>query len=66
MTKTLKPPKKMKTPEWACHPGVEWYPSGKVQVNFQGTKTSLPVVWREGILAKSAIKSEGVSIEMTN
>jgi len=42
------------------------YPSGEVQVDFQGTKTSSPVVYREGVLAKSTIKSEGVSTEMTN
>ena len=42
------------------------YPYGEVQVDFHGTKTSLPVVWREGVLAKSTIKSEGVSTEMTN
>ncbi len=48
----------------------EWfettYPYSEVQVNFQVTKTSSPVVYRESVLAKSTIKSEDVSTEMTN
>ncbi len=42
------------------------YPYGEVQVDFQITKTFSAVVKREGVLAKSTIKSEGVSTEMTN
>jgi len=42
------------------------YPCGEVQVDFLGTKTSSPVVSREGVLAKSTIKSEDVSIDMTS